>query len=148
MGYTANSTSLGNNYLRGDGLRRAQIRHYQAHHMIPLELVRQHDAENQYYYDQDWNCLFLPDSDDAVIHSGSHPDYTSYVGRLIDYYIQNHTNTRYTYYGASLGIAKAIRAWYNDVIPILRRHQVSEVSINFINNIEEFVGKSVLDYIT
>ena len=74
--------------------------------MIPLELVRSYDAENQYYYDEQWNCLMLPDSQDAI------------------------------------------RAWYNNIVPELRKNQVSEISIDFINNIEEFTQKRVMDYVT
>ena len=37
MDYIANSTRLGNNCLKNDGLNRSKVRHYQAHHMMPLE---------------------------------------------------------------------------------------------------------------
>lgn len=147
MGYTANSTSLGNNYLKGEGLNRTQTRNYQAHHMIPLELVRTMDADNQCFYDQDWNCLMLPNSDDAIIHYGNHPDYTEYVKRLIGEYIRNHTDVTYTFYGAAKAVASAVRAWYNDVIPSLRNNQVYEININYINNLEACIGVSVRNYI-
>lgn len=144
MDYIASSTKLGNCYLKDEGLKRKDIERYQAHHIIPQEIFLRNDKEMKEFYDFNWNCLFLPAYDDAIIHCGSHPDYTKYISRLINMY-KNQKNC--TFYEAAVEVANAVRTWYNDVTPLLRMQQIYEISINYINNLEEFTGVSVRNYI-
>lgn len=143
--YRASSTKLGNHVLKAEGIKRPQVRNHQAHHIIPLQLAERRDRTNLEDYDKEWNCLFLLMSDDAIIHFGSHPNYTEYVESLIDGYMRTHNGS--TFLQAAMEVADGVKAWYNANIAKLRQLEVYNVSINNIEYLMGVVNDRINNYI-
>lgn len=114
-----NSTRLKNNYIKEENLQLKikDLSGYQAHHIIPIEVVKNYanlaDKDEDEYYDGAWNCLLLPEESEYALcnHKGSHPEYTKYVGRLV---LEIMNDRRIDFKTAAREAAELIRTFYND----------------------------------
>lgn len=60
---------------------------YQAHHIVPVEIIRNVINPGDYtYYNQDWNCLMIASYGDAIVHRTSHPRYNDFMALLLTTY--------------------------------------------------------------
>lgn len=110
-------------------IKKDYLKGYQAHHIIPVEVIKEYVEESEYeFYNQDWNCLMVAEYGDAIIHSGSHPRYNEFVEKFIAMLFEVFSETSFA--EIAVGIATIIREDFNDALTKERLQHTRDMSMD------------------
>lgn len=100
-------------------IKKEYFQSYQAHHIIPVEIIEENVDASQYKkYNDEWNCLMIPACDEIIIHCKNHPRYNEFVREFITMLWEVFPD--YSFEDIAKGIAEVIREDFNNALTMER----------------------------